>query len=221
MRYRLPLSFVAAFILLCGVTFAQPAESKVDAPSIGKRDQPIRINHPAGAKVQAIYVAGGVWSYLAEGHFQRFDTHTVFAAPPGDYLITTGDSRILKVVDGGGPQPNPPPGPGPEPPPGPEPKPEPKLKVKWAVWVYQQEDAAKQIEQTNTRLSIETRNYLTSRKIRMSAYDADQAAAKAFKAVSASLPSVVFVEDSHKYEVREAPATLEELKAMVKEVAGE
>lgn len=208
--------------------------ARVDAPSVAKRDRPVRINHPKGAKVQAIYadVSTGtvVWSYMPEEHFERDETYTSFAAPPGDYLITIGDSTILRIVEEGGPRPNPNPNPGPSPgpepgPPDPEPEPEPepgpKLKVNYAVWIYEQTDAINQIPQTNTRLSIETQRYLESRGIKKFAYDDEQDAAKPFSKVVESLPALILMQEKGKYLAFPAPSSLDELKKLVEEVSGE
>lgn len=232
-------SFIVALMLLLPVAQQEQGEAKltqettstkVEAPSIGKRDQPIKINHPSGAKVQAIFanVSSGnvVWSYLSEDHFERSETYTVFAAPPGDYLITTGDSTILRIVEEGGPNPQPkpnpepgPPDPQPEPEPNPEPAPGPKLKVNWAVWIYEQGDTIDQIPQTNTRLSIETQRYLDSRGIRKAAYDDEQNEAKPFMKVSESLPSLVLVQETGKFVAFPAPASVDELKKMIEGVS--
>lgn len=234
---------VSLLLMLMATTAAIPQEtlaerSAIQSPSIVKRDRPLKINHPAGTKIQAIFatVEQGVvsWSYLSEDHFDRSDTFTIFVAPPGDYLVTTGDSTIIKVIEEGRPKPSPGPAPGPSPgPPNPEPRPSPtpdpkpspspKLKVNWAVWIYEQSDATSQIQQTNTRLSIETRRLLESRGIKMAAYDdeQEQAKAKPFKDAAGSLPSLILVQDSQRYSVFKAPSSVDELKAILKEVTGE
>jgi len=207
---------------------------RVQSPSLVKRDRPIKVNHPEGAKIQAIFanVSQGVvsWSYLPEDHFERTPTFTIFVAPPGDYFITTGDSTIIKIVEEGGPGPRPdpkpdppPPDPKPDPKPDPNPQPSPKLKVNWAVWIYEQSDAMTHIAQTNTRLSIETRRYLESRGIKMAGYDDEQDAAQAkpFREAAGKLPSLVLMQDASKYVVRPAPSSVEELKKIMKEVTGE
>ena len=204
----------------------EPPKYKVDSPSIAKRDRPVKVNHPAGAKIQAIYanvVSGAVmWVYLPEEHFERSDTQTIFAAPPGDYLITSGDSTIVKIVSEGDPKPTPVP-PDPEPGPGPEPKPKPKpnLKAEWLVWIYEQADAIDQLPQTNTRLSIETRKYLESRGIKMAAYDDELEAAKPFVSVAKELPALIVSQDAKNFRVFSAPKSLDELKSILKEVTGE
>jgi hypothetical protein len=223
------LKCIAFCLLLAGTAVSQDS---VSAPSVAKRDKPIKINHPSGAKVQAIYARTEsgvvVWSFLADEHFERADTYTVFAAPPGDYLITTGDSTILKIVEEGGPQPkpNPRPEPGPDPPkpePEPEPKPAPKIKINWAVWIYEQTDAVDQLDQTNVRQSIETRQYLESQGIKLAAYDDDQDAAKAgpFREVADKLPALVLMQDASKFSVHEAPSSLHELKELIAEASNE
>jgi outer membrane biosynthesis protein TonB len=145
-------------------------------------------------------------------------------------LITTGESTIVKVIEEGRPDPKPEPKPipptpepKPDPKPTPGPQPSPKMSVAWAVWVYEQADAINQVPQTNTRLSAETRRFLDSRGIKMAAYDDDQEAAKAkpFLDAAGSKPSLLLMQDANKYVVRKAPSSVDELKAMVKEVTGE
>lgn len=229
---------VALMLACCTTSFAQDVVSvnnRVDAPAVGKRDRPIRINHPENAKVQAIFAntEGGVvkWSFLPEEHFERTPTFTIFVAPPGDFLITTGDSTILRIVEqlqpGPQPRPEPRPEPTPEPPrpqPDPQPAPGPQPgKLTWAVWVYEQADAVNEVAQTNTRLSVETRRYLESKGIRMIAYDDDQEAAKAkpFRDAAKTLPAIVLMQDEKTYAAYPAPKTLDELKQLVKEASGE
>jgi hypothetical protein len=228
---------ITLWLVLSVYSIATPQEtlaekSFVQSPSVVKRDRPLKINHPAGTKIQAIFANAerGVvsWVYLSEDHFDRSSTFTIFVAPPGEYLITTGESTIVKVIEEGipGPKPTPsPPDPKPDPDPNPTPSPQPspKLKLEWAVWIYEQADAINQVPETNTRLSIETRRFLESRGIKLVAYDDDQEAAKAkpFLAAAGDLPSLLLMQDSTKYVVRKAPKSLDELKAMIKEVTGE
>ena len=40
-----------------GISQDKPVQYKVEAPAIAKRDRPVKINHPTGAKVQAIYAS--------------------------------------------------------------------------------------------------------------------------------------------------------------------
>ena len=218
---------IAVCLLLAGAVVAQDV---VTAPSVAKRDQPIKINHPAGAQVQAIYaqVTEGVvvWSFLADEHFQRAEAYTIFAAPPGDYLITTGDSTILKIVQQDGPSPRPTPDPvppKPDPTPDPEPSPTPKMEIAWAVWIYEQADAVDQIEQTNTRQSIETRRFLASKGIKAAAYDDDQDAAKAapFRTVAGKLPALLLIQDERNMKSFAAPKSFAELQKLIEEVSGE
>lgn len=234
---------ISLFFVLTAFTVAVPQETLADRafvqpPSVVKRDRPLKINHPAGTKIQAIFANAeqGVvsWVYLSEDHFERSSTFTIFVAPPGDYLITTGESTIVKVIEEGRPDPRPEPKPEPKPvPPTPEPKPDPnptpnpqpspKMKIDWAVWIYEQTDAVDQLSQTNTRLSIETRKFLESRGIKMAAYDDDQDSAKAkpFLEAAGNLPALILMQDANKYVVRKAPKSVDELKAMIKEVSGE
>jgi hypothetical protein len=222
-------SIISICMVLASLAVVIPQETLtektfVQSPSVVKRDRPIRINHPEGVKIQAIFAKvdqGAVaWSYLPEDHFERSGLFTIFVAPPGDYFLTTGESTIIKIVDGGSPAPEPP---KPQPKPEPDSNLKPKLKVHWAVWVYEQADSINQVPQTNTRLSSETRRYLESRGIKMSAYDDDQDSAKAKPFIDAAgkLPSLFLIQDSLKYSVYKAPSSLDELKAIVKEATGE
>jgi len=113
----------------------------ISVSPINKVNRPFVVEHDAGAKVQAIFAAqsGGsvVWQSLPEEHFVRRETETIVAAPAGDYLITIGDSEIIKVIDESKPRPDPAPGPDPVPP-EPDPKPEPGPSpgpVEGLVWV--------------------------------------------------------------------------------------
>lgn len=206
----------------------------VDAPSVAKRDRPVKINHPEGAKVAAIFaeVSGGRvnWIFVPEEHFERTQTYTIFAAPPGDYLITDGRSTILRIIEESSPpspqpdpQPRPEPQPEPKPDPTPEPEPTPKIKINWAVWIYEQSESIVQVPQTNTRLSLETRKLLRDRGVSMAAYDVDQEAAKAnpFRGVAGKLPSIVLMEDAQAYSVHPAPKTVDELQKLLKEIGRE
>ena len=126
------------------------AFAAVTVPAVNKRDQPIAVEHESGAKVQAIFAfvdAGGsvVWQTLPDDHFKRGDTETILAAPPGEYVITTGDFEIIKVVEDGQPDPRPQPNPvPPEPDPSPPVPPEPVIEGRVWVTVFEQiEDRAK------------------------------------------------------------------------------
>jgi hypothetical protein len=207
--------------LACGIAIAD-----VSVGPLQKRDTPVVIEHKAGDVVNAVFVdADGQWKFLADKHFERSESRTIFAAPPGQYLLTTGDSKIVQIVEESQPHPKPSPDPpGPNPPnPDPNPAPSPGLKINWAVWVYEQTDSVDQIEQTNVRQSIETRNYLAARGIRLAAYDDEQDAARAeqFRSVLSKLPGIVLVQDAANFRAFEAPKTLDELKKIVAEVAGE
>lgn len=225
---------IAWLLLLPGICWAGDS-IKVDP--IHKRDRPIVIEHDAGEVVSALFVSeSGEWQTLPDDHFVRGETRTILVGPVGQYLLTTGGSTIIKVVDEGRPepQPKPDPKPGPDPQPNPQPDPEPDpepepdppipaLDVKWAVWVYEQSEAINEIPQTNVRLSAETREYLQGRGIKFAAYDDDQQAARArpYKQAAGMLPALVLMESATKFKAFPAPQSLDELKANLKEVTGE
>jgi len=222
-------SAVIWLLLLCGGAFGQ---GLVDAPSISKRDQPIKINHPEGAKIQAIYadVVGGEvqWSFLPEDHFIRSETQTIFAAPPGDYLVTAGDSTILKVVEEGNPRPKPdpkpdPPDPRPDPEPDPDPEPSPdQLRVNWAIWVEEISERINHPEATDTMLAAtndgsDVNESLTDRGIKVRAYDDDQQEAGPFLSITANRrPSLVLMETADRFLVFDAPKSPEELETLIR-----
>ena len=76
--------------------------SGVDVASPAKRDQPIVITHDAGEVIQAIfgvYADNRVeWSTLPDVHFARGETQTIMVAPPGDYVIVTGEPSTERPV---------------------------------------------------------------------------------------------------------------------------
>ena len=125
-------SFAILLTLATGIT----------VPSVNKRDRPIVIEHGAGETVQAVFgsVVDGamVWQTLSDDHFSRGESQTIMVAPPGDYVVTTGDSQIIKVVEDGQPSPRPQPSPEPTPNPSPDPEPVPPTPapvVDGLVWV--------------------------------------------------------------------------------------
>lgn len=94
--------------------------------------EPIVVQHESGMRVQVLPWGTSVPSFLDERYVKRFDTHTVFAAPPGAYLVAVRGELAIVIIEGAGPTPPPgptppgptPPGPqppGPTPPPGPQP----------------------------------------------------------------------------------------------------
>ena len=86
--------------------------------------EPIVVEHEAGARVQVLPWGTSVPSFLDEKHIKRFADHTVFAAPPGAYLVAAKGELAIVIIEGSAPVP---PGPGPQPPgpnpPGPGPTP--------------------------------------------------------------------------------------------------
>lgn len=189
---------------------------------------PISIEHAAGERIVVSYfdMSSKRHKFLDERHFHRGEGVTIWVAPPGNYVVYGGkEPTIVDILasddDPPDPDPRPDPKPDPEPEPRPEPKPEPSpdpIKVSWAVWIYEQQEAANHIDETNTRQSAETREYLDSQGIRISAYEEEQDAAKPFLKSSPNLPALFLMQDAQTFEVFDAPENLEQLKAMVKEV---
>lgn len=207
-------------LAVAGVGFAQEA---VEAPSVNKRDRPITINHPEGATIQAIFakvVRGNVvWEYLGDDHFDRKPDRTIFAAPPGEYLITSGDSTIIKIVEEG--QPDPPrPEPGPEPQPEPEPDPQPspdKLRINWAIWVEEISERPRFPDETATMRDADTRRVLSDLNIQMRQYDDDQPEAGPFlQLTDGTRPALILMQDAQKYLVFPAPKSPEDFETLVR-----
>jgi hypothetical protein len=125
----------------------------VDVPSVGKRDRPIVIGHDEGVTVSAIFARivndQVVWNTLPDEHFVRREKETILVAPAGEYIVTTGESEIIKVVEEGTPDPDPRPEPKPDPrpePDPPEPEPEPVEGLVWVMVFEQTTDRADNIE---------------------------------------------------------------------------
>ncbi|MEO1528703.1 MAG: hypothetical protein AAFX06_25050 [Planctomycetota bacterium] len=217
---------IALALALACFSLGLYADEAVKAPSVNKRDRPITIQHPEGAKVQAIFanVVEGrvVWQFLPDEHFTREAKKTVFAAPPGEYLITTGDSTILKIVDEGGPKPRPPPPPpfdeddGEQDDTEPEPAPK-KLKLNWVVWVEEQANRSQNWEQTATMIDPYAGKFIADWPAKKRIYDADQAGAKPFLAITeGKRPAVVLMESDDRFLVFPAPKSVNELETLIR-----
>lgn len=218
-----------ACLLLCGAAGSADvavvelaASGQVTAPSIVRRDEPVKINHPAGATIQAIYVDGnGEWAFLADRHFVRDSTFTILAAPPSTYLVTTGESTILKVVGGSGPEPQPGPSPRPDPtPPGPEPQPDPgppPLVAKWAVWIEEQMKRGDYPDVVAVMTSPDVRRSLEDRGLKWRIYDDDEGAVKWLADATTIRPAFMLIEEGGQPRVFPAPKTAEELKTIIRE----
>lgn len=218
-------SIASLFLLIfASVTAAQQLP-------IVEEHTPISIEHAAGERIVVSYfdMSSKRHKFLDERHFHRGEGVTIWVAPPGNYVVYGGkEPTIVDILasddDPPDPDPRPDPKPDPEPEPRPEPKPEPSpdpVKVAWAVWIYEQQEAANHIDATNVRQSSETRAYLQSKNIKFSAYDDDQDAAKPYLKSAKNLPALFLMEDAKNYTVFDAPETLDELQAMVKEASGE
>ena len=223
------MRFLAALsLLISSVGWSQG----ITIPSINKRDLPIVIEHEVGAKVEAIFarVSGGaiVWETLSDEHFVRRDSETIMVAPAGEYVITTGESTIIKVVDEGRPDPQPNPGPSPNPSPGPEPPepdPEPAPVVDGLVWaiVFEQTSDRSQIPGFAELMASGYLQDLDAKPdFEFVAYDIDSSDAKRRRSYYAGveLPALVLVKaDGTKLDARTI-RNADEMKAAIKEVTG-
>lgn len=200
-----------------------PYSLRVD--STQRRDAPFKITHPEGAVVRAIFAqvtqGGVVWAYLPDSHFIRESGVTYMAAPPGEYLITLGDSQIVKVVEEGKPGPQPP---GPQPPPDEDEgegddKPEGLEKIDYAIWLEESSERFINKEQSDTAYNPELWDYLSDQAIKRVVYDVDQAGAESWvKVVGDTLPALIlFDSKAEKYKVYPAPKTVSEAKRLVSE----
>lgn len=220
--------------ILCCIFAALVASvtSGVDVASPAKRDQPIVITHDAGEVIQAIfgiYSNGNVeWSTLPDVHFARGETQTIMVAPPGDYVIVTGERTTVRVIEEGTPGPTPKPTPGPAPiPPGPDPEPEPGPNpivdgVVWALIFEEVSDRNKHPEFSK----LMTSGYLADLEARddfeFRPYDIDSANGKNRAAYhrGVDLPALVLVKaDGTKLDARTIRSE-DDMRAAIKEVTG-
>lgn len=229
------LSSALASLMLCAAAGSSPLATpeveladaaQITAPAIGRRDQPVKINHPAGATVQAIYVTrSGDWAFLPERHFVRSEKFTILAAPPSTYLVTTGDSTILKIVEDG--EPNPQPGPEPEPEPKPDPKPDPSpgpepgpapVVAEWAVWIEEQQERAKHVDETAVMTDAAVRRDLEDRGLKVRIYDDDQPEAEPLVSQTKGVrPAFLLLDVSGKTRCFPAPKSREALEKIIRE----
>ena len=208
-------------LLIAAPAVLVASSGQIDVDTIQKRDRPFAISHDAGVVVQAIYVdSSGRWSYLADDHFIREDEKTYMAAPAGEYLITTGQAKIVKVIDEG--QPDPKPEPEPEPPkPDPKPDPEPDgIRAEWAVWIEEIEDRTKHIDESQVMRDAETWEFVQSLGIKIRIYDDDQPIAAPFVKVmqqsGVQTPALILVESEQVYRVFPAPKSFAEVEKTIR-----
>jgi len=226
MRRRLILNLTIAAALCCIARLAD-GQDTLSVESTQQRDTPFVINHPAGAKVKAIFatvVEGGIkWSYLSDSHFIRLETVTYVAAPPGEYLITAGGSEIVKVIEEGQPNPQPvPPRPEPEPQPEPEPEPKPqpdKLKIDWAVWVEESADRFKNNAETRTMYDTSLWRWLAEKKINRFVYDDEMAGSKPWLKFAGDIrPALILYQrEPQKHLAFPARKSVEAAKALIED----
>jgi len=208
-------------LLIAAPAVLVASSGQIDVDTIQKRDRPFAISHDAGVVVQAIYVdSSGRWSYLADDHFIREDEKTYMAAPVGEYLITTGQAKIVKVIDEG--QPDPKPEPEPEPP-KPDPKPDPPpdgIRAEWAVWIEEIEDRTKHLEESQVMRDAETWEFVQSLGIKIRIYDDDQPIAAPFVKVmqqsGVQTPALILVESDKVYRVFPAPKTFADAEKTIR-----
>ena len=201
----------------------------VEVEPIQKRDTPIVITHGEGETVNAVFVTpGGAWEFLADNHFRRGDTETIMAGPPGQYLVTTGDSSIINVIEEGRPDPDPQPRPDPTPDPQPEPDPQPDppdpepgpapILAKWLVFLEEQSERANNPQQTAVITSLALRESLIDRGIKVRVYDDDQPAAQPFaKVAGTDRPAMILIEDSKNFRVFDVPDSVAAVEQIVME----
>lgn len=220
------------------ITFAAlvvPVAGEVEVASVVQRDTPTPIQHESGVTIQAIFGqinedGSFTWEYLPDKHFIRQDTITYFAAPPGEYLIVSGEGRIIKIVEEGNPKPKPnpkpeplPPDPEPEPDPKPDPKPEPKpdlLQAKWIIVLEETMDRSKFFEEASTVRDAEFTAFVSELGLSLRIYDPDQGNAAGYvdaaKARGVSLPCMFIYESEKKYKVVPAPKSVSEAEQLIR-----
>ena len=216
---------IRLFVFLLAIGFSSLAAA-IDVAPINKRDQPVVITHDPGEIVNAIYISGeGEWQFLPEAHFTRSEIKTVMAGPPGQYLLTTGGSTIIKIVDEGGPGPKPNPNPDPKPDPGPDPPdPEPEpgpapFLATWAIWIEEQEERGQHEPAVAVMTDPEVRADLIDRGIQPRIYDKDQDTAKPFAKIAGDVRPVLILmtADAKQTRVFPAPESKDELEKIIRE----
>ena len=204
--------------------------SGISVPAVNKRDRPIVIEHGAGETVQAVFgtVVNGamVWQTLSDDHFSRGESQTIMVAPPGDYVVTTGDSQIIKVVEDGQPKPKPNPGPSPDPSPDPEPvPPTPTPIVDGLVWVMvfeQTSDRSKLPDFAELMASGYLADLDAKTDFEFQGYDIDSDGAKKRRTwwQGKELPVAVLTSESGEVLAAEHIESESDLRSVIKEATG-
>ena len=204
--------------------------SGISVPAVNKRDRPIVIEHGAGETVQAVFgtVVNGamVWQTLSDDHFSRGESQTIMVAPPGDYVVTTGDSQIIKVVEDGQPKPKPNPGPSPDPSPDPEPvPPTPTPIVDGLVWVMvfeQTSDRSKLPDFAELMASGYLADLDANADFEFQGYDVDSDGARKRRAwwQGKELPVAVLTSESGEVLAAEHIESESDLRSVIKEATG-
>ncbi|MEM1224591.1 MAG: hypothetical protein AAGJ40_02780 [Planctomycetota bacterium] len=213
--------FLAACVLLSIAGFAVA----VDVEPINKRDTPITIRHEAGEVIRAIFVdSSGEWKTLGDEHFRRGELETTFAAPPGQYLLTAGDSTIVRVVEEGKPtppgprpEPRPDPEPEPDPQPDPEPNPNPPILAKWVIWVEEQSERSSHPDEVAVMMDPGLRESMEDRGLKVRVYDKDLSLGKKYANIAEDLPAMFLVESADEYRSFPAPKTKDEAERIIRE----
>lgn len=188
---------------------------------------PFEIQHPEGADIKALYakVEKGriAWKTLPEKHYKRYVTYTVMSAPPGDYLITIGGSKLIKVTgkeqgdqdfDDFDDDP-----PDPKPDPKPEPIPDGEFDVAWAVWVYEKDNLANTVSEAIVMKDMRTEQYLDGRQIQRRIYEKDQQASGRYMSLVDKLPALILISrDGKANKSFPAPTSVESMKKLVEGV---
>lgn len=113
----LPRLLCAVALILGSIT----AAFAVEVPERAKEHQPILAKHQCDTKIQIVPWGTPLPTFLDEAHIHRFADHTVFAGPPGAYMVM-GDGQIAFVIVEAVKPPEPPkPDPDTPTPPGPSP----------------------------------------------------------------------------------------------------
>lgn len=208
-------------IILLIATFAFPLRA-VDVAPVQKRDTPIVIKHEAGQTINAVFVDSvGAWKFLPDSHFMRGETQTVMAGPPGQYLITAGDSSIVQIIEEGQPDPpKPKPRPKPKPDPNPEPEPDPQpdgIRAEWLVFLEEQEERAQNPAKAQVITDAGFRQTLADIGLKVRVYDDDQEVAKPFLRVAGTeRPVMILVGDDGKTRVFAVPESIAQAEQLIR-----
>jgi len=98
---RNPVTYLALLVVLC----LSSAVFAIDVQSTANPYEPIVVQHETGTKIQILPWGTKVPEFLDQKHIKIFESHTVFCAPPGSYLVSgDGDLKIV-IIQGKTPTP--------------------------------------------------------------------------------------------------------------------